>query len=199
MERFPMFCNQFENEGMLYLYDELDADHKKRFEAHLLNCSKCNLAVKQINETRSIYRHLESEVPSNWIQFSLKFKLKIVQYSNEFKRFLSKMFKPGKVWIPATASAIAFILICLSVLGIFKNKSNPTLNPQEILEWTILNDASINSLDEHIDEIFAGNFKTNVAKIENQLEDSIFNDDLGLNEIQQDIIFLSWEINQSYF
>ena len=40
-----MFCNDFENEGMLYLYGELDVDESKRFEAHIADCSECQIAL----------------------------------------------------------------------------------------------------------------------------------------------------------
>ena len=103
------------------------------------------------------------------------------------------------MWIPVTVSTIVLILICLSVLGVFKTKSNIIINPGEILEWTILSDDSINSLNQQIDEIIVENLINNTANYNIKTTDSIFDEDLGLNEIQQDIIFLSWDINQSYF
>ena len=74
MEKFPMFCNQFENEGVLYLYDELNAEESKKFEAHIVDCSKCQMALAQFSETRDVYRELESDAPSIRTLFLLKLK-----------------------------------------------------------------------------------------------------------------------------
>jgi len=197
-----MFCNQFENEGVLYLYGELNADEKKKFEAHILNCSKCSLAVRQFNETRGIYREFETEAPSRGTLFLLKLKIKKFHYSTAFKKYLSKLFEPKKLWIPAIITSVALIFICLSLFGRFNEKQNIAVNPGEILVWTILSDDSINSLDQQIEGIFAEKFTINETKeVDNQIKskDFTFDEDLGLNEIQQDIIFLSWDINQSYF
>ena len=73
------------------------------------------------------------------------------------------------------------------------------MNPEELLEWTILSDDSINSLDQQIDEIFVETFTTDKTDDHKKSTDLMFDEDLGLAEIQQDIIFLSWDINQSYF
>ena len=199
MEKFPMFCNQFENEGVLYLYDELNADDKKRFEVHVADCSKCKMALAQFSQTRDAYRALESEVPSIRTLFLLKLKSRKFNYSTAFKKFLSQLFQPKKLWIPVTVSSVALILICLSVFGIFNNKQNFFVNPEELLEWTILSDDSINSLDQQIDEIFAENLTTNEADDQTKSIDSIFDEDLGITELQNNIILLSWDINQSYF
>ena len=199
MEKFPMFCNQFENEGVLYLYDELNAEESKKFEAHIADCSKCQMTLAQFSQTRDAYRALESEVPSIRTLFLLKLKSRKFNYSTAFKKFLSQLFQPKKLWIPVTVSSVALILICLSVFGIFNNKQNFFVNPEELLEWTILSDDSINSLDQQIDEIFVETFTTDKTDDHKKSTDLMFDEDLGLAEIQQDIIFLSWDINQSYF
>jgi hypothetical protein len=194
-----MFCNQFEDEGILYLYNELDGEESKKFEAHVANCSKCQMVLAQFSQARDVYRELESEAPSMWTLFLLKLKSRIFNYSTAFKKFFSKLFEPKKLWIPVSVSSIALILVCLSLVGIFNKKSNITMNPEEILEWTILSDDSINSLDQQIDEIFAENLTTNeVNKADDQMK-LLFDEDLGLTELQQEIILLSWDINQSYF
>ena len=199
MEKFPMFCKEFENEGILYLYDELNAEESKKLEAHIADCSKCQMTLAQFSQTRDAYRALESEVPSIRTLFLLKLKSRKFNYSTAFKKFLSQLFQPKKLWIPVTVSSVALILICLSVFGIFNNKQNFFVNPEELLEWTILSDDSINSLDQQIDEIFAENLTTNEVNKADDQRKLLFDEDLGLNEIQQDIIFLSWDINQSYF
>ena len=194
-----MFCKEYENERILYLYGELDDEENKKFKAHILNCSKCSMAVRQFIETRDVYKKLESEAPSIRTLFLLKLKSRIFNYSTAFKKFFSKLFEPKKLWIPVSVSSIALILVCLSLVGIFNKKSNITMNPEEILEWTILSDDSINSLDQQIDEIFAENLTTNEADDHKKSTNLIFDEDLDLTKIQQDIIFLSWDINQSYF
>lgn len=194
-----MFCNQFEDQGILYLYEELDVEQSKKFEAHIANCSKCQMALAQFSQARDVYRSLESEAPSTWTLFLLKFKSRIFNYSTVFKKLISKLFQPKKLWIPATVSSVALIFICLSLFGIFNNKQNFAVNPEEILEWTILSDDSISSLGQKIDGIFVETLTTNKTDDHNKSTDSIFDEDLGLNEIQQDIIFLSWDINKSYF
>lgn len=199
MEKFPMFCNQFENEGILYLYNELDVEESNRFETHVVDCPKCQMALGQFNKTRDVYRKLESEIPSMWTLFLLKFKSRRFNYSAVFNKFLSKLPESKKIWIPAMVSTLALILICLSLFGIFNKDQKVVMNPEEILEWTILSDDSIGSLNQQIDEIFAENFTINEVKKANEKIKFLFDEDLGLTDIQHDIIFLSWDIHQSYF
>ena len=199
MEKFLMYCNDFENKGILYLYHELDNEESKTFEAHLINCAECRVALAQFGATRDVYRKLESELPSMRMLLSLKLKSKIFSYSTDLKKMLSKWFEPKKLWIPAIVSSVALIFICLSRLGIFNDNQELAVNPEEITQWTILSDDSITSLDQKIDAIFAEKLTLQKVGKYNPSTNFILDEDFGLNKIQQDIIILSWDINQSYF
>lgn len=194
-----MFCKEFENDSILYLYNELDAEASQKFETHIIDCSKCQMALSQFSEAMDLYRKLGTETPSMWLLFLLRLKSRIFAYSITFKKILSKFFEPKKLWIPAAVSSVALILICLSLFGVLNNPKKQAARPDEMLEWTILSDDSISSLDRQIDEIFAENFSINEAKNYSTSRGLIFDEDLGLTKIQQDIIILSWDINQSYF
>ena len=194
-----MFCNRFEDKGILYLYNELDIDESQRFEAHIANCSKCQLALAQFSDTRDVYRKLEYEAPTIWTLFILKFKSRSINYSAAFKKFISQLPESKKLWIPATVSTLALIFICLSLLGIFNKKQNFVVNTEEVCEWTILNDDSISSLDQQINEIFAENLTTNEFHKADEHLVSLFDEDLGITELRNNLILLSWDINQSYF
>lgn len=194
-----MFCNQFEDEGILYLYNELDVELSKKFEAHIANCSKCQLALAQFSDTRDVYRKLEYEAPTIWTLFILKFKSRSINYSAAFKKLISQFSESKKLWIPATVSTLALIFICLSLLGIFNKKQNFVVNTEEVYVWTIISDDSISSLYQQIDEIFAENLTTNeFHKVDGHIK-SLFDEDLGITELRNNLILLSWDINQSYF
>ncbi|MCI0494278.1 zf-HC2 domain-containing protein [candidate division KSB1 bacterium] len=194
-----MSCNDFENQRVLYLYKELDEEESKIFEAHLVACAECREAVAEFSKTRNVYRALESELPSMRMLLSLKLKSRMFSYSTAFKKIFSRWFEPKKLWIPALVSSIAVILICLSFWGILNDKPNPALHPDEVVQWTILSDDSIISLGQQIDEIFADRLTPQKAENNSSVINFLLDDDLGLNKIQQDIIILSWDINQSYF
>jgi hypothetical protein len=196
-----MFCKSLENEGILYLYDELDSADRKNFETHILNCSRCRSAVEQFRETRDFYQKVEVDAPSIWTLLLLKLKSRTFTFFTRLKKFFLALSRQKKLWIPATVS-LAIIFISLAIIKTFQRKSNIPVNSEEILEWTILSDDSVNSLDQQMDDIFAKN--VNIKKINGGEEamnvtDSMFDDDFGLTEIKQDIILLSWDINQSYF
>ena len=199
MEKFPMFCNRFEDKGILYLYNELDVDESQRFEAHIANCSKCQLALAQFGDARDVYRKLEYEAPTLWTLFILKFKSKSINYSAAFKKFISQLHESKKIWIPATVSTLTLICICLSLLGIFNKKQNFNVKSEEVYVWTILSDESISSLDQQIDDIYAENLTINEFHKVDENNNILFDEDLGITELRNNLILLSWDINQSYF
>lgn len=194
-----MFCKEYENEAILYLYDELDAEASRKFESHINDCSVCKMALSQFKDARDAYRKLEPEIPSIWMLFLVKLKSRIFAYSTKLKKLRSKFLEPKKIWIPVAVSSAALILICLSLFGIFNNKTSQFVMQDEILDWTIVSDDSISTLDQQIDEIFTENLPIKNAEILDKSIRFLSDEDLGLTKIQQDIIFLSWDINQSYF
>jgi len=193
-----MFCSKFENQGVLYLYNELDDEDKGRFETHLQECSKCRMALVQLGETTGIYRRVEDETLRFLIIFLLKLRSRLSIFSIVMKNFISELFSKKRYWIPATVSSIAVILLILFQIGIFNGKQELFISREQITEWTILSDDSLNSLEQQINNIFADNFDDSLKK-QFEFSEINFDNDLGLNDIEADIILLSWDINQSYF
>jgi len=197
-----MFCNKFENQGILYLYNEMGDEDKERFEAYLRECSKCRMALEQLGETTNFYRSIEDATPRFRIIFLLKLRSRLSIFSIVVKNFIAELFSKKRYWIPASVSSLAVLLLFLFQIGIFNGKQGISFSEKQITAWTILSDDSLNSLKQQINNIFVEDFfvtEEDSSKNRIELSQINFDNDLGLNEIETDIILLSWDINQSYF
>jgi len=197
-----MFCDKFENQGILYLYNELEIDEREIFEAHLQKCAACRRALEQLAATKGGYSSLELESPSRRSVFLLKIRSRCVSYPGKIKYYVSAWLRQPKFWIPVTVSSLAIIFLFLTQLGIFNKKQTIPVMQEQDLAWTVLSDDSIRSITQQIDAIFVEKLVMNSQDSAATGEETWglnFNDDLGLAKIQQDIILLSWDINQSYF
>ena len=198
-----MFCNNFKNMGILFLYNELNKAEKQLFQEHLTYCDNCRSELKVLKETVKIYQTLPDEEISPLILQDIKDSFKIrnkYPFSQKFRKllqYLTPNFEPRWRLSLVPAGIIILILALFMVENVNIHQHNQ-IDQNLIMAWNTEIDDSLQVINE---DVLSFQEQSQPSSI---IEDQILalwvsSTDRKLSEIRKDIEYLSREINKSYF
>jgi len=155
-----MFCNQYANQGILYLYGELENHEKELFEIHLARCKDCQAELALLQTSKKLTQQLPFEdiEPISYRQFISLSKSSdnvIVKYRQIFSDFIGSIFQAKRrfVFVPAV-----MIVLCLILIYLFK----PSIPPDHemLFAWDNGWEESFDQLDQKIAQLNLENLST---------------------------------------
>ena len=204
-----MFCDKYSEWGILYLYNELEADEKKRFEAHLFKCEHCQTELAVLKETKELVHSLPQEELD---PHACKKLFHIAKKQNKtvsvpWKHLLESL----KILLqPKWRLAFVPVAILILTLGIIyiKNPSIVTQTPtlltdQEfLLDWDSGLEESLDALETEINQFtFQSDISTELAVMDDEqvlISQESYSDE-KLAQIEEDIRLLARELNSLNF
>ncbi len=149
-----MKCDKYNENCILYIYDELKGKERKEFKEHLLSCPFCKKYIDNFKTVVSLYDRLPQREPSFWVTERI---LKRVE--RRYKRFT---FRWHLRWaMPTLAGAVAILLILILPFQrayLWDNNFEETIRVME---------EEIFLLTEYKEDIH--NIDTRIYRIENEL------------------------------
>lgn len=202
-----MFCENYADWGILYLYDELAPDAKNAFKVHLSTCQKCQSELMRLKESK----HLVQSLPLEEIA-PISFK-EIVplakpapnifeKYIQPFWNSIYSVFQYRRRWLLVPV-AVSFLLLMMFYLfnpgfKIFQSSVSP--DTEMAFEWDVGLMESLDSLDQKITQLKSENL---VREAEPLAQTGYFSgdhfSDQHFNQIAADIQSLSSELNHLNF
>lgn len=199
-----MFCENYADWGILYLYDELELDARQEFEAHLKNCQGCQGELALLTESKQFAQMLPLEEIAP-ISFE-----EIVPSAKPAQRFFEKyiqplwdsmrpifLAKPRLVLVPV---ASAFLLLLMFYL--FHPKFEPSVAPygDMALDWEVGLRESLDTLDQKIRQLKSENLVMEAEPLaQTGYSSGDHFSDQHFNQIAADIQSLSSELNHLNF
>lgn len=189
-----MFCEMYANQGILYLYDELEPVEKLEFESHLQGCKSCQVELELLEQSRVMTQALPVEdiLPISYAQYA---KSKDEWFVKKLQNAIAELWSllPSKKRI-VFAPAFAAVLVLIVIL-IIKPTPQSTNN---LASWDAGLEDSLTSVEEKIAEFkIEHSFDVNSFSEEYDLVDS-FTDE-RLSAIEADIQMVSIELNSLEF
>jgi hypothetical protein len=199
-----MFCEKYADWGILYLYDELEPDSRKDFEAHLNTCHRCQAELVLLKESKLFAQMLPLEeiAPISYEEIvpSVKPAQTIFEkYIQPFWDSIRPIF-PTKRSLVLVPVAAAFLL--LMMFYVFGPGFKPSVSPygKTAFDWDVGLRESLDTLDQKIVQL-----KSETLLAENTSTDSTFYSavdnfsDEHLDQIKADIHSLSSELTHFNF
>lgn len=145
-----MFCEQFADQGILYLYDELATQDKQVFELHVKSCEDCRAELAILQTSKLLFQNLpEEEIEP------ITYRKLIFQSSNN-KTLYAKYIRPILDSLPSIQIVKPHYLLAtaaatvLGIMLIFLLKPRMPLNHEMLLAWDAGWEESLDQLDKTI-------------------------------------------------
>lgn len=193
-----MFCEQFVNDGILYLYDELQQKEKQVFEKHAATCKACQAELEVLRNSRQLFKILPEEqiepvsfaeiLSSSGTGENLREKY-ILPVLNSVCSIIR--VRPGLAFVPAVAIVMALLLIYIL-------KTPIPIDPQ-ITMWDSGLQDSLNIIDEKIEQFKTENVFTESDSLDIYYSSTETFSDEKIQQIEADIELLSSELNSLTF
>jgi len=189
-----MFCEKYSDNGILYLYGELEQDEQLAFETHLEKCKSCQAELAVLAHSKKLSQLIPEEdiKPFSITEFNS-------QQDNGFVNILLTAINTVKLFIqtkPRLVLASSFVItLGLIVVYIFR----PTIpaNP-ELTKWNAGLEESLNKIDQRIAYLNSENIFDTQSFSEVILPDDMFSVE-RLDQIEEDIRLISQELNSLEF
>lgn len=146
-----MFCKKYENNAVLYLYDELDPKAAKEFKAHVHHCPKCRRALNEMQHTVQLVSTLPKErADRSAIRHIMHHVEKPFSITNKMAKWRTWFSGSRLPW--ALAAAAASVILVLSLWNPF---SVPDPNQAyDLLAWNSGIDVELDHIELEITEMY---------------------------------------------
>ncbi|MCK5145470.1 zf-HC2 domain-containing protein [bacterium] len=108
-----MFCKEFNENGWLYLSDELDGESGKYFEEHIQHCTACQAQLAEARQWSNVIDKLPLHRPSGTIRKSILREAKASCPPKEHTGFFRKWQYSLSFGLPGLAAAALLLLILI--------------------------------------------------------------------------------------
>jgi hypothetical protein len=149
-EKLPMFCEQFTDQGILYLYDELAPHDTQAFESHVKSCENCRAEMALLQTSKMLLHRLPVE------QIEPITYEKLISRAPSRKSLYAKYIQPILDSLPSIqivkpryllATAAATVL---GIMLIFLLKPRMPFNHEKLFAWDAGWEESLDQLDQRI-------------------------------------------------
>lgn len=105
-------CKEFEQELILYYYQDCTGTERHRVESHLASCASCRTFLEELKSLLPATVKTDETSPAFWQSYSreLRAKLAAEEEKSGWWRTISFLFRPWPVPAMATALILAFAL-----------------------------------------------------------------------------------------
>jgi hypothetical protein len=190
-----MSCNEYKNEILLYVYNELPDNlslkdesapgEKVNLEKHTLSCSKCSMELQNMKYFRNIYHEIEPEQPDfNIVSNVLYLSKKKMEVKKEHR--LLDIIYIFRTIFRKPVVAYGFAVIILLIVGISIYSKVNYSNYAEVYEWNDNYEERVNYIDEDINFIKSG-FNQSINYVQLNLEDETNSINQSIQELSEDI------------
>lgn len=199
-----MFCEKYADQGILYLYDDLEPEARHEFELHLKICPQCQAALALLKEGKQLAQMvpLEEIAPISYEEIAPSVK----PAQNIFEKYIQPYLdsirsvfqnKRRLVLVPV---AVAFLL--LMMFYIFGPGFKPSISPysETAFDWDVGLRESLDSLDQKIAQLKSENLVMKKTSWDSTLYSAVdYFSDERLGQIATDIQSLSSELTHFNF
>jgi hypothetical protein len=158
LEKLPMFCEQFADQGILYLYDELAPHDKQVFETHIESCENCRSELAVLQTSKILLHRLPME------QIEPITYEKLISWAPFGKSLYAKYVQPILDCLPSIQvvrpryALTAAAAIVLGIVLIFLLKPNMPSNHETLFAWDSGWEESFDRLDQRIQKLKSETF-----------------------------------------
>ena len=105
-------CRDFEQDLILYLYQDCTATERRRVESHLVSCASCRHFLEELQRFLPATVKADEPSPAFWRSYSqeIQAKLTAAEVKRDWWRAISDLFRPWPVPAISTALVLALAL-----------------------------------------------------------------------------------------
>jgi len=189
-----MYCEKYIDNGILYLYGELEKDEQLAFESHLKNCKSCQAELAVLEHSKKLSQLIPEEdiAPFSITEYNY-------QQDNWFMNKLFTAINTAKLFIqtkPRLVLASSFV-ITLGLIIVYLLRPPIPAN-LEVTKWDAGLEESLNSIDQRIANFKSEDIFDTQGFSEVFVPDDMLSDE-RIDQIEEDIQLISQELNSLEF
>ena len=120
-------CEEFEQDLVLYHYNECDGAERQRVESHLPSCASCRSFLEDLKVLLSATVKTDEPTPAFWQNYSREMRARLDQRENRgWARAILSLFRPWPVPAVATAMIVALAVTLTFTKGRWTTETHPS-------------------------------------------------------------------------
>jgi hypothetical protein len=145
-----MFCEQFADQGILFLYDELAPHDKQVFESHVKSCENCRAELALLQTSKMLFHSVPEEdiEPVTYQKLNFRPSNSKSLYAKYIQSILDSL--PSIQVVRPSYALSAAALIAFGIMLIFLLKPRTLLNHETLFAWDAGWEESFDRLDQRM-------------------------------------------------